>query len=216
MIYCKLKKEDIKYTNWDSKPSVPGNFVAVDHRTKSVVWSVRGTFGLMDVLTDLVANSVQFLKPEFVAHKGMVKCVEFLVERVWPIVQQNLTANPGYWLVIFFFYANKNFSCSCLQVTTGHSMGAAVSSMLAMWVRHNHPEVQVVCWAYACPPCVSLNLSETTKEYIFGLCFGDDIISRVSVESLMMLKRRLKYVLDEGPGFWASLTQGLAVSAQVV
>ena len=172
--------------------------MVVDHRTKSVVWSVRGTFGLSDILTDLVAHSVPFLLPQYVAHKGMVKCVDGLVESVWPLVQRVLDEFPGYWLV-----------------TTGHSMGAAVASMLAMWVRHTFPELPIVCWAYASPPCVSLNLSETTRDYIFGLAFGDDVITRLSLESLAMLKRRLRYILDEGPGFWKSVTQGLAVSAQV-
>jgi hypothetical protein len=178
--YCKLKREDIKYSFWDSKPGHPGNFVVVDHRTKSVVWSVRGSFGLSDVLTDLVAHSVPFLGPQFLAHKGMVKCVSSLTERVWDIVKKELDDHPGYWLV-----------------TTGHSLGAAVASMLAMWVRHNHPSVAVVCWAYASPPCVSLNLSETTTDYIFGLSFGDDVIPRLSLESLAMLKKRLRFVLNE-------------------
>ncbi len=198
MKYCKLERDCIKHTQWDSKACMPGNFVAVDHRTKSVLWSIRGTFGMSDILTDLVAHSVPFLCPEHVAHKGMVKCVDGLVERVWPIVVKVMADNPGYWLV-----------------TTGHSMGAAVASMLAMWVRHTHPEVAVVCWAYACPPCVSLSLSETTRDYIFGLAFGDDVITRLSLESLAMFKRRLQYVLAEGPGFWKSVTQGLAASAQV-
>ena len=94
-------------------------------------------------------------------------------------------------------------------------MGAAVASMLAMWVRHNRPSVQVACWAFACPPCVSLNLSESSRDYIFGLIIGDDVIPRLSVESLALLKRRLKFVLDEGPGFWSTVTGGMEASALV-
>lgn len=62
--YCKLDAKDVKYFRWDSRPGHPGNFIVVDHRTKSIVWSVRGTFALSDVLTDLVAGSATFLKQQ--------------------------------------------------------------------------------------------------------------------------------------------------------
>ncbi len=53
-------------------------------------------------------------------------------------------------------------------VFVGHSLGGAVASMLAMKIRAEHPNVDVACWAFGCPPCVSLDLAESTRSFIFG------------------------------------------------
>ena len=76
--YCKLKREDVRYTQWEGKPCAPGNSVVVDHRTKSIVWAVRGTYSMGDVLTDIVAHSTEFLGPEYLGHAGMVKVLSIL------------------------------------------------------------------------------------------------------------------------------------------
>lgn len=198
--YCKLKKEDIRRAQWDSRPALPGHYIAVDHRTHSIVWAVRGTFGLNDVLTDLMAHSVPFLSGQYLAHKGMAQAVQGLVDKCWTscVAPLLLKEFPGYRLV-----------------TTGHSMGAAVATMLAIWVRHHHPDVPIACWAFACPPCISLNLAESTRDYVFGVTYGDDVITRASVESLLMLKQRLRHILQVSPGIWKSITQGVSLSSQV-
>lgn len=112
-----------------------------------------------------------------------------LVGEAWDTVQQLLDENPNYGLV-----------------TTGHSMGAAVATLIAIWVRHKHPEINVVCWAFACPPCISMPLAEYCRDFVFGITYGDDVVCRASVHSINALKVRLRHVLQEGPGFWASVT----------
>lgn len=92
-----------------------------DKRVSSIIWSVRGTFSVRDVVTDLVAGSVPFLGGH--AHKGMVLSVQRLFRDVWPVVQQAMASNPGYGLVL-----------------VGHSLGGAVASMLAMMIRHHLPD----------------------------------------------------------------------------
>jgi hypothetical protein len=88
--------------------------------------------------------------------------------------------------------------------------------MLAMSIRHSHPHINVACWAYACPPCVSLPLARSTRSYIYGVAFGDDVIVRLCFDSLATLKRRLYIVSTVGKsGLWKSWTEGLAASSQV-
>lgn len=106
--YCKLQKEDILYTYWgeSAEHSLPGHFVVRDERSRSIIWAIRGTFGVRDVITDLVAGSTPFLNG--VAHKGMVLCVDRLMEKTWPVVREALRNNPDFGLVL-----------------VGHSLGGA-------------------------------------------------------------------------------------------
>lgn len=47
----------------EHKLHLPGYIVAVDHATRSVVLSVRGTFSMQDTVTDLVCDSAGKLPP---------------------------------------------------------------------------------------------------------------------------------------------------------
>jgi hypothetical protein len=64
-------------------------------------------------------------------------------------------------------------SVSCLFpfVYTRLQGTRAISTLthsLRCTVRARFPAVEVVCWAFACPPCVSLDLAHATRSYIYG------------------------------------------------
>ena len=73
---------------WTSSDFHPAHFIAVDHRSESVVFAIRGTFHLKDALTDLIARSVTFQSGE--AHGGMLKCAQKKLEVVKDILLDTL------------------------------------------------------------------------------------------------------------------------------
>lgn len=194
--YCKLGPEDILYSQWDSKAAVPANFVVRDPRTRSIIWGIRGSFSVHDVITDLVAVNVPFLGG--FAHKGILLCMENLMADVWPLVEKHLESNEGYGLVL-----------------VGHSLGGAVGALLAMTLYARFPKIDVACWAFACPPCVSLDLAKACRSYIYCMSYGEDIITRLSFDSILDLRNRLRAIATAGEaGFYKAWTEGLAASAQ--
>ncbi|CAN0356149.1 unnamed protein product [Discosporangium mesarthrocarpum] len=90
---------------------LPGYFVAVDHATHSVVLSVRGTFSMEDIITDLICDSTSFLGGE--AHRGLSQSTEMLLADSKDEILHQLKLNEGYRLVI-----------------CGHSLGAGVCIVL--------------------------------------------------------------------------------------
>eukprot|EP00794_Sanderia_malayensis_P003386 gene3386-3876_t len=91
----------------------PAFFVAVDHRKKAVVVTVRGTSNIADVMTDLVCKSVKFL--DGIAHEGIKIGAEKLFKKTIELVSSLLSSHKGYSLVF-----------------TGHSLGAGTSILLTM------------------------------------------------------------------------------------
>lgn len=57
--HCGIPEEDLLRVNLSDnrKLHLPGYIIAVDHATRSVVLSVRGTFSMQDTVTDLVCDS---------------------------------------------------------------------------------------------------------------------------------------------------------------
>ncbi|ORZ37977.1 hypothetical protein BCR44DRAFT_1522098 [Catenaria anguillulae PL171] len=115
------------------------HYLCIDHRTRSVVLTLRGTLGLSDVLTDLTcdyadlsvyvpdgdADSSAKVKRVYQAHAGMVKNAELLANQLGPYIKHALAEHPGYGLVL-----------------CGHSLGGGVAALLALlWSdRFNDPD----------------------------------------------------------------------------
>lgn len=57
--HCGIAEEDLLrvHLSDNRKLHLPGYIIAVDHSTRSVVLSVRGTFSMQDSVTDLVCDS---------------------------------------------------------------------------------------------------------------------------------------------------------------
>ncbi|KAG8513677.1 Sn1-specific diacylglycerol lipase beta, partial [Galemys pyrenaicus] len=157
--------------------------VALDHRTESVVVAVRGTMSLQDILTDLSAESetlnLECEVQDCWAHKGISQAARYVYRRLINdgILSQAFSIAPEYRLVI-----------------VGHSLGAGAAALLAIMLRHSHPQVR--CYAFSPPRgLLSKSLYEYSKNFIVSLVLGKDVIPRLSVTNLEDLKRRILRVI---------------------
>ncbi|KAG5181491.1 hypothetical protein JKP88DRAFT_349220 [Tribonema minus] len=72
---------------------------------------------------------------------------------------------------------------------------------------------RVKCVTFGCPPCVS---GAAALPCVTSFVLGDDMVPRVSAQSLEQLKRRLRQVLPRGSGFFGqSLAMGTTLFTDV-
>jgi len=261
----------------------PGYFLLVDHESKEVILSVRGSFRLQDVVTDLVCEDVEFSAPSEAAamaefkkasekaneleaklrtpffgdteggnggeldsvfqnlsgalknlrenldsrgnvnlteledslerlssevsegtesalaraksiveaedsgiskdrtHNGFLKSMTGLLLEVEDEIIEQMEKNEGYQLTL-----------------VGHSLGAAVATLLTFWWS-THPVLKGVrCFAIASPCSVSLDLakSKLAKERIHNVILCDDVVPRLSLGSITDIRDSLVYIAE--------------------
>ncbi|TPX53689.1 hypothetical protein CcCBS67573_g09669, partial [Chytriomyces confervae] len=109
------------FSHKEAAPTAPEmdtviHYVALDRMARSVVVTLRGTFALNDIITDLKFDYADFMGHR--AHSGMLRCAALLYKKgsaVRDAVRKALEDNPTFGLVI-----------------TGHSLGAGVAVLLAL------------------------------------------------------------------------------------
>lgn len=159
-------------------------YVAVDHRTFSVVIAIRGTLSGHDALTDLAAVtdpiSVEGLPVGWTAHKGMLQAATYLFRQLEKndILTQAFTQYPTYHLVV-----------------TGHSLGAGAAVLLSMLLRPRFPKVR--CFAFSPPGgLLSQAAARFTETFCLSVIVGDDLVPRLSLDTLESLKRQMVHELE--------------------
>lgn len=75
LVMCNIPASDVIVASWDSKQGnshekifMPAYYLAVDRKTKSLVFTVRGTMSIYDVLTDVTAE-YRYTFPPFFSDK---------------------------------------------------------------------------------------------------------------------------------------------------
>eukprot|EP00798_Chlamydomonas_sp_ICE-L_P001840 gene1840-33258_t len=75
-------------------------------------------------------------------------------------------------------------------VVTGHSLGAGVGALLALYLKQRY--AQTVCWAFAPPGgLMSPQVAESMRPYCTSVVIGVDIISRLSLHSMRSLNKEI-------------------------
>ncbi|EFA75426.1 hypothetical protein PPL_11506 [Heterostelium album PN500] len=177
--YTGVSKEDVISYRFTSTNFDPAHFISVDHSTESIVMSIRGTFHARDVLTDLVATNTPFL--DGYAHTGILRSAQNKFNELSPLLLEQLKKHKGYKLIV-----------------TGHSLGAGTAALFTLLFNSKYPEIPIHCYAFA-PPCVTsleIALSKNCSNLITSFVLNNDIIPRLSYQSLEHLKQLVCSILE--------------------
>ncbi|KAK1426782.1 hypothetical protein QVD17_15462 [Tagetes erecta] len=159
----------------------PGYYIGVDTRNKLVIFGIRGTHTVSDLITDIVSSSDAEVNFEgYSTHFGTAEAARWFLTHEIGTIKKYLKKHEGFRLRL-----------------VGHSLGGAIASMLAIMLRKKtseelgfSPEI-VTAVGYGTPPCVSRELAESCSDYVTTVCMQDDIIPRLSVATLMRLRNEI-------------------------
>ncbi|CAA7038136.1 unnamed protein product [Microthlaspi erraticum] len=173
-----LRENNILKFVKDSSVMRPGYYVGVDHRRKLVVFGIRGTHTIYDLITDIVSSSDEEVTFEgFSTHFGTAEAARWFLNHELQTIRRCLERYEGYKLRL-----------------VGHSLGGAIASVMAIMLRKMPREELgfdseiISAVGYATPPCVSKDLAENCSEFVTTIVMQDDIIPRLSTASLARLR----------------------------
>lgn len=164
------------------------HFIVVDHDPKAIVLTIRGTWGLDDVLTDLACEYENFEihGSSYKAHHGILRCARSMIRKNSRVLNTIKAAmegmGPEYGLII-----------------CGHSLGGGVGALLSVLLTEYDTDVddfvtseqsmlppgrRVHCFTYGCPPTISEQLRMITERLITSVVYGCDIVPSLSLGML--------------------------------
>ncbi|KAJ1553613.1 hypothetical protein HK405_007422 [Cladochytrium tenue] len=161
--------------------------VVHDTLNDAVVIAVRGTYSAADILVDLKFTLASMDVPELseqrrngvelLVHEGMLMSAMNILKELRELnVLEPLLRDPS----------SKYYECGL--VVTGHSLGAGVAALLAALLRPEYPAA--CCYAFEPPGClVSAAVAEYLEPFCTSVVMGDDLVPRMSRNSMEMLKQ---------------------------
>nr|CAD2145236.1 unnamed protein product [Meloidogyne enterolobii] len=168
--------------------------VVIDHHTNSIVIAIRGSASFMDIITDLSlddetldsidVDSDPILRSdkeldgygEIRVHKGILKSARYIYETLQTnhVIEDAQQRCPNYNIVI-----------------CGHSLGAGIGSLLALFLKIKYPDIR--CYAFAPPgSVVSENGIYVTEKSTLSFVLGDDVVPRMTFQSISLLKTEVE------------------------
>eukprot|EP00752_Nemacystus_decipiens_P015850 g14160.t1 len=196
---AKIDPDDVKELATSDSLETRTFFVAVDHVSRSVVVSIRGTYSVSDTMVDLLCNPVDFAGGK--AHQGISQSALRVWKAVKAQVEKQLREHEGYKLVL-----------------TGHSLGAGTAILLKILLARNGVgvlegringkgegggalserldvgrPVRVECYAFAPPPVFS-GVGAHWMPDVYSFVNGADCVPTMSLGSVYSLSRTLQKV----------------------
>lgn len=174
----KIKIHNVKKHVGDANALRPAYLIAVDDIMEEVVFCVRGTCNMLDILTDLCAAPTPYCGGY--AHWGMLHAAEWLAANELEYVSELMKEYPGYSLHLL-----------------GHSLGGGVASLLCHMIhtRSNLQEmfrdVHVHAYGIATPPVLSPELADACRPYVTTLVLDHDCVPRFCLRNVAQLKEEV-------------------------
>jgi len=166
-------KKDILRSNANSKFQKPAFAVVMDYNYKAIVVTIRGTANVEDVLTDVHAESAPFHVGH--THRGILCSAQYLDRELRDFVKNTSKSHEDWEIVV-----------------TGHSLGGAVATVLAI-IWHNDASIgsKVRAISFAAAACLSKPLAEDCIGFVTSVVYADDLVSRLSLGSVENLRHIL-------------------------
>ncbi|CAD5215322.1 unnamed protein product [Bursaphelenchus okinawaensis] len=191
-IESQLKEADVFFLSFRNRLYQVPFVVLTDHRTNSIVITIRGSASLLDLVTDLSLSDDVFsvdvdsdpiLKEdheldssgEVRVHRGMLNSARYVFNMLkkYQVLEDLMELHPTYNVVV-----------------CGHSLGAGVAALLTLLLKQGYPTVR--CYAFSPPGCVISEHGQSEMEsHVLSIIVGDDLVPRISYQSLMDLKESI-------------------------
>ncbi|KDQ61472.1 hypothetical protein JAAARDRAFT_150196 [Jaapia argillacea MUCL 33604] len=139
-IVCLWPNGNTLVTGFNDLLTDTNGFVARDDTRKEVIVALRGSSSLTDFVTDAEILLVNLYAPGLTppagaqVHYGFITAWNAVASNVISIVEEQLQSHPGYSIV-----------------TTGHSLGGALSSLAAVTLQANFPSTPIRMYTYGQP-----------------------------------------------------------------
>uniref|UniRef100_A0A1I7STQ4 sn-1-specific diacylglycerol lipase n=1 Tax=Bursaphelenchus xylophilus TaxID=6326 RepID=A0A1I7STQ4_BURXY len=187
-----LEEADVFFASFRNRLYQVPFVVLADHRTNSIVITIRGSASVLDLVTDLSLSEEVFsvdvdsdpiLKEDreldstgdVRVHRGMLNSARYVFNTLkkYQVLEDLKDLHPDYGLIV-----------------CGHSLGAGVASLLTLLLKQTDPDVR--CYSFSPPGCVisEHGLAEM-ESHVLSVIVGDDLVPRISYQSLMKLKKSI-------------------------
>uniref|UniRef100_A0A9I9D4L6 Fungal lipase-type domain-containing protein n=1 Tax=Cucumis melo TaxID=3656 RepID=A0A9I9D4L6_CUCME len=135
----------------------PGYYIGVDTRKKLVIFGIRGTHTVYDLITDIITTSDRDVTFEgYSTHFGTSESAQWFLQNEIGMIRRCL----------------EKYQVGFRLRLVGHSLGGAIASLLAVMLRKKSkkelgfsPDI-VSAIGFGTPPCVSRKLAESCADYV--------------------------------------------------
>jgi len=171
-------RDHVLCAHWDEETFKPAFVVFVVPGVQWLVVSVRGSMNWKAVLTDIAAEPSEV--PGGLAHSGMVRSARWVLSQIRSVLEAALVERPDYSVVC-----------------TGHSLGANVAALLALFLREepegtsDREEEQApaaaeafrktVAYTFGGSPLMSPELGVRCAPFVLSVSRNFDFVTRLSV-----------------------------------
>ncbi|ELP84629.1 lipase containing protein, putative [Entamoeba invadens IP1] len=159
-------------------------FIALDPSINALVLSIRGTFSLNDIVSDMILYNSEFSYhgEDGVVHSGIYKTALETFKDAKDHIENALKNYPNLKFLI-----------------TGHSLGGSVAQIITLLIKQWRPEWDIHCYAIAPAPIFGENLAtnEEVRSLIDSVIFDSDMVPSLSMASCKHLVARMNKVLTQ-------------------
>ncbi|KAF7333272.1 Alpha/beta-hydrolase [Mycena sanguinolenta] len=196
---CAMPNGNPLVSNINNAATDTQGFVVRDDTRKEIVVALRGSTSLQDFLTDAEIVLVPFVSPGVkapagsTAHAGFLAAWNSVASTVISTVRTQLAAHPGYQLV-----------------STGHSLGGALSSLAGISLEQNFPGNTVRMYTYGQPRTYN-----PTGANFINAQFGSRAFRSVhTIDGVPTIIPRIDGYQHHGVEFWNFLDPSSAVTTK--
>lgn len=183
-----IRSSAVLYANTKAHTMRPVWWLCLDHASRSVVLCIRGTFAPSDLLSDLMCRQVEY--NGHVLHEGFLLSAQWVRHKVAKVLHQvKELESGGYRLVV-----------------TGHSLGAAIASVLTWLLREDAGAVKgchypdAMCFTIGCPLSVDEDLARKMLRFVIGVVHHRDLVPTLSLQTAENLRDRIVEIAGAAPG----------------